>query len=66
MKTPRKLLIVKRPDAGWNVMLEVDGSRTLSVQVTDDVGEEVMTACQTALLNVLVQRKGVIQRRAGA
>jgi hypothetical protein len=56
MKMPRKLLIVKReaPDFGWNVMLEIDGERTLSAQVPDSIGERVMSAAQDAVLNALV------------
>jgi len=61
MKTPRKLLIVRRDppfhSPGWNVMLEIDGERTRSVQLPEELGAAVMLAAQAAILDVLVQQK---------
>jgi hypothetical protein len=54
---PRKVLLVKRPppDTGYNVMLEVE-DRTLSMQVPNDVGEEIMTRVQDIIVEIGVQR----------
>lgn len=55
MKVPRKLLVVKRdpPDKGYNVMLEIDGMRTRSVQVDEETGERIMSACQDQIVSAL-------------
>ncbi len=63
-RIPRRLLIVKRdpPDVGWNIMLEIDGEKTLSRQVPDSVGEKAMLAAQDAVVAVLTSTTGDIPR----
>lgn len=51
----RKVLIVKRDDGGWNVMLELN-DRTRSLQIDDATGEEIVAAVQDVIVGMYVQR----------
>ena len=53
---PRKLLMV-RPELSdrWNLMIEIDGRKTLSHQMTPERGQCLMMLLQDTVMQFLVQ-----------